>query len=156
MRRTLLALLASFVLTGVAHAQQSQNPGGAGAYNQDLGPVISNSARAPGTVTTAQQTNQGALGLLCVYYASAVTGSPSVVVDVETYNPQSATWYPIGKTDAITLVSTPVHLYVYPERIVTDSPSASSPWHLPYYWRVGQTISGSGSVTGNISCQYLR
>lgn len=134
-------------------------------YNVDLGALITNALRLPGTVTSAVQQNLANRGVLCKLVETLSSGTPSTVFKIQSYDAASATWTDLATSTALTggTQTNGVSALVYPGAVMTTTPTGwvlnSLP--LPRAWRLSQTISaglGAGatpSTTSKIGCNYL-
>ena len=149
---------AALVLTGVAFAQV---PSSTGPYNSDFGVVITNTARPPSTVNSAQQSNTSYGGVWCTWNQTGTSGSPSTTIAIQGYDSASATYQTMAISGALTANATPTSVMVYPSVTASSSVLANSgvsvSLHLPRYWRVQQVSTGSTTTaTGTVGCGYLK
>jgi hypothetical protein len=149
-------VVAAIALTGVAFAQV---PSSIGPYNSDFGAVITNTARAPGTVNSAQQSNASYGGVVCTWYQASASGSASTTIAIQGYDSASATYQQLAISGALTSSTTPVSVMVYPgiasSGLANSGVSAS--FHLPRFWRVQQVNTGASTTsTGTVGCGYLK
>jgi hypothetical protein len=128
-------------------------------YNVDLGALITNSARAPATVTSAQQDNLAYHGAECTFNQSAASGSSSTVFSIQFYDSASNTYQTLVTSGAITASATPTTIVVYPGIQTSSLPTGMVALNmdLPRKWRVSQTNSGANTTTtGTIGCNLLK
>lgn len=168
-KRTLKSVLISSValaaLSGIALAQAPAQP--APPYNVDQGataPILTNTARVPGTYNSAQQNNPAWTGVMCTLNQTAVTGT-STVFSIQFLDSASGLWQTLVSSAAITTaVNTPTTIMVAPG-IQTSSTTPISPLptnmvvqplRLPRFWRVQEVITGGTSTTGTIGCNVLK
>lgn len=128
-------------------------------YNVELGAVITNSARAAGTVTTAKLQNLAYVGIECTFDQTAASGSPSTTFAVQFYDSASNTYQTLVTSGAITASATPTTIVVSPAIQTSSLPTGmvALQMHLPLYYRISQTITGAGTnSTGTIGCNLLK
>lgn len=169
-----IALIAGLAIAAVSFLPlrdaKAQTPANPAPYNVDIGALITNSLRAPGTVTTALQANTNWRGVICTMEPTASSGSGSIVFKIQGYDAASATYtdyiqsigLTVGPTVSSAILNTGYSLIVYPGVQTTGLPAdvRAISLHLPRSWRVSQTIgSGSGNtnnaISGTIGCNYL-
>ena len=163
--RTLLSVLAFSALVaigtigGVAFGQvPSANP----PFNGDTGALVTDAAAVAGTVNSAQQNNLDKSGVVCTYVASAVSGAPSVTINIQNYDSASNTYYTMSTTGAFIPSSTPTNTMVYPAAQASSDPAtfpSNSVMGLPLsrFWRVQRVLSGANTTsTGTLGCNQLR
>lgn len=102
------------------------------------------SAARTATPTPGDYTMSGRRGMHLVIDVTALSDTPSVVPQVEAYDPLSGRWYALLTGAAITATGTTV-LKVYPG-IATQINAAASDI-VPDRWRVTMTHADSDSVT---------
>lgn len=148
-----LVLAAAIALTNLpAEAQSPSLP--PPPYNVELGAVITNSARAPATVTTAALQNLAYVGVECTYNQTAVTGSPSTTFSIQFLDAASNQWQTLLTNAAVTTaLNTPSTITISPG--ITAASNVALSLHLQKTWRVSQTTT-SGTVTGTIGCNLLK
>lgn len=128
-------------------------------YNVELGAVITNGARAPGTVTTAKLQNLAYNGVECTFNQASASGSPSTTFSVQMYDSASNTYQSLATSGAITGTATPTTVVVYPGIQTSSLPTGmvALNMHLPLFWRVSQTVTGANTTTtGTIGCNLLK
>lgn len=152
-----LTLLAALWLAGpLARAQVPSIPG---PYNVDLGALITNTARAPATVTSTQQDNLAYNGAECTFNQSAASGSSSTTFGIQMYDSASNTYQSLVTSGAITANATPTTIVVYPGVQTSSLPTGmvALSMKLPRKWRVTQTNAGANTTTtGTIGCNLLK
>lgn len=127
--------------------------------NADLGAIITNALRTPGTVTSNQQTNTDGVGLICVFTMTASSGGPSSTFKIQGFDAASASYYDLATSGAITALNTPTALITKSGAISADAiaPNVVKSVPVPLKWRISQTITGAGTaVTGTIGCNKLK
>lgn len=147
-----MIILAALFLALAAPVARAQS-------NTDLGAVITNALRTPGTVTSNQQTNVDGNGVVCVFSQTAVSGSPSTTFKIQGFDAANNSYYDLAVSGAVTALNTPTALTVHPGVIAADaiSPAVAKSTLVPAKWRVSQTITGAGTaVTGKIGCNKLK
>lgn len=153
----LAAMIAIFgIASGPSRAQVPSLPNS--PYNIELGAVITNSARAPATVTTAKLDNIAYVGVECTYNQVSHAGSPSTTFQIQFFDAASNTYQTLVTSGAITADATPTTIAVSPG-IATSGPTGyvGLNFHLPKSWRVQQiTTTGGSTVTGTIGCNLLK
>lgn len=170
MRRLTSMLLASFIALSVAlapmTAARAQTPSlPPPPYNVDIGPVITNSLRTAGTVTSSVYQNLANLGILCKFLETVSSGSPSTTFKIQSYDAATNSYSDLATSGAATGSAAAVtgqSVLVYPAAALTTTPTG---WvleavPLPRAWRVSQTIAGAGGAAGpattsKIGCNYL-
>jgi lipoprotein-anchoring transpeptidase ErfK/SrfK len=149
------ALLALSVLVAVATSARAQQ---ATVTNQDLGVQITNSARVPGTVTTAPIINSGWKGITCTYNQTEHANTPATTISIQAFDAASSTWFTLVTSGSIANDATPTPISVYPGQQTASLPAGmvASGLHLPYKFRVSQTMAGaSATITGTVGCNAL-
>jgi hypothetical protein len=135
-------------------------PSTPGPYNQDLGALITNSARGAGTVTSSQQDNLAFNGVVCTYAQSAHGGTSSTTFAIQAFDAATNSYFTLVTSGAITADATPTPIAVYPGMQTASLPAGmvAIGAHLPRKWRLSQTVGGTGTptVTGQIGCNLLR
>lgn len=148
---------ALLLLGAAAHAQVPSQPNS--PFNVELGAVITNSARAPATVTTAKLDNLAYAGAECTFNQSAASGSSSTTFGIQFYDAASNSYQTLVTSGAITASSTPTTVVVYPGIQTSSLPTGmvALSMKLPKSWRVTQTNAGANTTTtGTIGCNLLR
>lgn len=129
-------------------------------YNVSLGALITNTARAAGTVNSAQQNNLAYSGVICTFNQTAVTSTPSTVIKIQAYDSASGQYLDWVSSGAVTTaLNTPTPIVVAPGVQTSSLPTGMVALnaHLPRFWRVVQTITGgSVATTGTVGCDYLK
>lgn len=166
MKKLKIYLLSSCVaaaLAGIMFSSpllQAQVPALPGPpYNTELGAVITNSARTPGTVTTNKLTNLANVGIECTFDQTAASGTPSTTFSIQFYDSASNTYQSMVTSGAITSSNTPTTIWVGKGEQTASLPSGmvSVGLPLPLYFRVSQTITGANTTsTGTIGCNTLK
>lgn len=126
--------------------------------NVELPVLITNAAVAASTVSSAQQTNLYARGLVCTFNMSAHTGTPSTTVVIQGFDPVSNSYYTLGTSGAITADATPTSIMVYPAIQTASLPTNMTGFgtHLPKRWRVQNVVAGTTPVvTSTTGCVTL-
>jgi hypothetical protein len=95
--------------------------------------------------------NKAAVGVQIAIRVTAVTGAPSMVVKVQGVSQNGVRWDMIASA-AITGVGTTV-ISLFPGATPTANVMAND--HLPFSWSIVRTISGTGTVTGDIAAILL-
>lgn len=153
-------VIAAVLLLGLPAVALAQVPSVPPPYNVELGAVITNSARAPGTVTSSQQDNLAYNGVECVFNQTAVASVPSINFSIQAYDAASAQYQTFLTSSAIAgATNTPQMLMVYPGIQTSSLPSgvAAVNLKLPRKWRVSQTVANTGATTtGTIGCTLLK
>ncbi len=168
-KRTILAGVSLAVLAAIAalngpllppaHAQTPALP--PQPYNVELGPVITNSARTPGTVTTAKLQNLAYNGIECTLNQHVVSGSPTTTFSIQMFDSASSTYQTMVTSGTVSnSVDTPTTIAVYPgisATVTNFTGFVGASMHLPLYYRVSQTISGANTTsTGTLGCNLLK
>lgn len=138
---------------------RAQTPSIPGPYNVDLGAVITNAARVPGTVTTAPQTNLAYNGVVCTFNQTGASGTPSTTFSIQQYDSATATWTTLVTSGAITSNGAATPIVVYPGIQTTSLPAGmvALSMKLPRTYRVSQTITGANTTsTSKIGCNLLK
>ncbi len=138
---------------------RAQVPSVPAPYNVDLGAVITNSARAPATVTTSQLDNLAYDGAICTFNQSAASGSSSTTFGIQMYDSASNSYQTLVTSGAITGTATPTSIVVYPGVQISSLPTGMVALNmkLPRKWRVTQTNAGANTTTtGTIGCNLLK
>jgi hypothetical protein len=154
----LLALVAAAAAMLLTPAR-AQVPSVPAPYNVDLGAVITNSARAPATVTTSQLDNLAYNGAECTFNQSAASGSSSTTFSIQFYDSASNSYQSLVTSGAITSSSVPTTIVVYPGVQTSSLPTGMVALNmkLPRKWRVSQTNAGANTTTtGTIGCNLLK
>lgn len=121
------------------------------ARNNTEGTLLASAARTA-TVSSADQTNHNARGVIVYVNVTAVTATPSVVFTIEGKDPVGGAYKALLTATAITDV-TGMGLYafvVYPGATASAGLQSSLP--LPRTWRVTATHGDADSIT--YSCAY--
>lgn len=159
----LVAAVALYLAPLAAFAQVPSNPA---PYNVDLGALITNALRVPGTVTTSNQANTNWKGVTCTFAETVQSGSTTKAFSIEAYDTATNSYRSLG-TATITAYAgpgaapgTPFTLSIYPGIATSSLPTnvTGVSLHLPRWWRLSQTISGTGvttATTSKIGCTYL-
>ncbi len=132
--------------------------------NNDIGAVITNTARAPATVTgTPSVQNNNWRGVVCTALGTASSGSPSEVISIEGFDAATAAWYTIATTG--TIQWTPAGTFsaktiaVYPGVAVgsLSSGNVAQSAVLPKLWRLKDVVAGTNgpTLTSKIGCNYI-
>lgn len=161
MKTLRLLAFAAATMSALAFAipAKAQTPSVPGPYNVDLGAVITNAARVPGTVTTAPQTNLAYNGVVCTFNQTGSSGSPSTTFSIQQYDSATASWTTLVTSGAITSNGAPTPIVVYPGIQTTSLPAGmvALSMKLPRTYRVSQTIAGAGTTsTSKIGCNLLK
>lgn len=167
LRSALSLAIALFALTGIALAQvpSTQPP-----YNIELGgtgsaagtPLITDTARAPGTVNSVQLSNLDKEGAICTFNQNGTpSGSPTVTFNIQNFDAASQQYYTVATSGSQTpSTNTPLAIYVHPGAQTASLPTAvvgASGLSLSRYWRVQQVLAGSNTtMTGTVSCNVLK
>lgn len=159
LRNMLIAAAAAIVLVGASFLPTlAQVPSNPAPYNIDLGALITNTARAAGTVTTSAQANTNWRGVVCTFKQTAASGSPSTTFSIQGYDAATATYLTYVTSGAITDTTTTA-IAVYPGMLASAVPAGMTAVNasLPRTWRVSQTVGGTGgpTTTSKIGCNYL-
>lgn len=159
-RLAAVAAIGALALLGSLAPSPAQTPSTQPPYNTDLGVIITNSARAPGTVTSSQQDNLDGVGLACTIVQSAASGNPTIALTIQGYDAASATYYDLATTGTVDpTTSTPITLMTKPGIIAADavSPNIAKSIAVPRKWRLSQVLAGaSTTMTGTVGCNKLR
>ena len=156
------AVVAALAWATVPVLVQAQGPvpSAVGPYNIDLGALITNVAQGNGTVNSAAQANLDQSGVVCVMKQSAVSGTPSTVFGIQSYDAATASWNTLVSSGAITTSTANLYsLWIRPGLIAADVPSngVGKSTALPRAWRVTETVTASGdTTTSKIGCNLLK
>ncbi len=155
--RLLRSALALFALAFTATAALAQVPSTSPPYNVDIGAVITNTARAPATVNSAQLNNLDKAGAICTLNATALSGTPSVTFSIQNFDTASQQYYTVVTSGAQSpSVNTPLAIMVHYASQTASLPTAvvaAQGVPLARYWRVVQVSTGSNTtMTGTIGC----
>jgi hypothetical protein len=164
-----LLFLAAAVLCLTPSPSKEQVPSTAPPYNIDRGvgsngaqvPLIALSAQAPATVNSAQQGNLDKEGVICTLAVTAVSGSPTVTVNVQNYDYASGDYYTVITSGAISVsTSTVQSVYVHPGAQTASLPtavSAASGLSISRYWRVQAVVAvSSTTATGTVGWNVVK
>jgi hypothetical protein len=106
-----------------------------------------------GVVNGSDNSGQKAgIGLKVIVTVDSITGAPNLVVKIQGKAPNGGAYFDMAATAAITAAGTTV-LTMFP-----GAPSTANLFindHLPFTWRLVRTITGTGTVTGDISAIVL-
>lgn len=162
-RRVLIVAAALSVAAAIPFmASAAPNPPATGyPVNQDIGAVITNTARAVGTIQGSPTTvNTKWRGVTCATRFVTETGSPTQVLTIQGYDAASNSWYSIKASATYTTDDAPgtvKTLTVYPgvavSSLASDNEAQSAV--LPRVWRLNQVIGGSGTLTSTVGCNYI-
>lgn len=156
------ALAVLLVSSGLVFAQVPAI--GPPPYNVDLGALLTNTARVPGTYNSATQNNLAYQGVMCTMNQTAVTGT-STVFSIQFLDTASGLWQTMVSSAAITTaVNTPTSIVVAAGlQTSSTTPIAGLPslmvtmgLKLPRSWRVQEVVTGGTSTTGTIGCTVFR
>lgn len=177
MKLTARLLAVALALSALASAATAQTPSLSPPYNTDLGAVITQTLRGPGTytttpcgapfVTTSPCTPQSLdkTGIVCTSLWTASSGSPNEVFSIEAYDAGTNSWYQLATSATATRANgaTARSVAVAPGVAVSSlsSPNVAQSAIVPRAWRVKQVIgSDSGAagpaLTGKIGCNVTR
>jgi hypothetical protein len=122
--------------------------------NFDTGAILTLTAQAAGTVTSADQTNVNGRGLACTFNQSAHTGTPSTTFSIQYKDTASASYVTLLTSAAIANDATPTALFLAAGANVANSSDVRP---LPHIWRVSATVGGSTPVvTATVGCSVIR
>lgn len=150
------------VLALIPCAALAQVPSTVPPYNTDTGVLITNAARAAGTVTSSQQNNLDKVGVVCTLLQTAVSGTPSTTFSIQGYDAATNSYNTLATSTAVTTSTSAIHTaWVQPGLIAADVPTngVGKSTHLPRTWRLSQTITDNGAddrATSKIGCNYLK
>lgn len=123
------------------------------AANLDYGAVITNTARVPATVHSADLTNFSGTGVMCVFNQTAHASSPSTTYSIEAKDSASGAYVSLLTSAANTADATPSFIVVHPG--VAETANVSTGLPIPRTFRVTEVVGGTGSTTGTIGCHVL-
>jgi len=160
-------LAAALGAIALASAYAAPNPPANGyPVNVDLtNAIITNTARAPATVTgTPATANTNWRGVVCAFKVTASSGSSTETWSIEGFDAATASWYTVATTAAISVnpyaAASVNTLSVYPG-VATSSLSSGNAAQsavLPRVWRLKDVIanvSGGPTVTSKGGCNYI-
>lgn len=154
-----LVLVGALALLPVSIAA-AQVPTSQPPYNTDIGAVITNSLRGPGTVTSSQLNNLDKTGVVCTFQQSAVSGSPSTTFSIQGYDAATNSYNTLVTSGTITTSTSNIYaLAVHPGIAVSSLPAnyVAQNIVLPRIFRVSQTIAGGGTATtSKIGCVIVK
>lgn len=116
--------------------------------------VLASAARTADPVATTDEgfgTPRGSNALSVVVVCTASAATPSVVVNIEGYDPASATWVTLLASAAITGAGT-TQLQVYPGSVVTANVAADKV--LPDRVRIRPVHADADSITYSIGATF--
>lgn len=159
--RALVSVLVFGAVALVIGPAVAQVPSTQPPYNVDLGAVITNAAAAPGTINSAQLNNLDKTGAICTFYPTAITDTPTVVLNIQNYDSASGVYYTIATSGAAADVvdDTPVVVAVHSLQTASlpSGVTAASGIQLSRYWRVDEVLAGSGSTTtATVGCVVIK
>jgi hypothetical protein len=114
--------------------------------------VLLPSVARTATVATGPLKNSQYRGVVVFVNCSAIAATPSVVANIEGWDPGSNTWYLILASTAIVAVSTR-KLVVAPG--ITAAANASVADVLPATWRVNMVHGDADSITYTVSASLV-
>lgn len=123
--------------------------------------LFTNTLQGVATVSSNILNNLAYEGLQCTYNATALSGSPSVTINIQAYDEASATFTTLltSGTANNTTLNTPTTIQIYPGIQTTSLPSnvTSLSWHMPRFVRVQEIVAGaSTATTGSVGCDWLK
>ena len=167
-RSTLKSLILAGAVCGAlasAVAAAPNPPANGYPVNQDIGAIITNTARTPATVTGTPATpNTNWRGVVCSFKVTASSGASTETWSIEGYDAATANWYTIATTAAIPVnpnVAAPTGtIAVYPGVAVgsLSSGNVAQSAVLTRTWRlkdVVANVSGGPTVTSKGGCNYI-
>lgn len=114
-------------------------------YRRDLFPSAARTA-----TPTPAEVDEDTEGVRVVIDVTAIVSTPSVVFNIDGYDPLSDKWVPVISSAAIVAVGTTV-LTVYPGAPVTTNVSANS--LVPQRWRVRPVHGNANSITYTVGSE---
>jgi hypothetical protein len=151
----------ALVLLAVPHfSTQAQVPSANPPFNADLGVLLTNTARAAGTVNSVAQINLDKLGVICSYNATATPSFPQITLAIQNLDSASGNWYTIAtSTISSPNINVPIvvmdHYGMQTSSLPTGVAGASGVL-LSRQWRVQQVTTGIGSTTGTVGCVLVK
>lgn len=162
---TLLGVLAVGLLSlslFSQHPVSAQVPSAQPPFNVDVGAVITNTARAAGTVNSTAQSNLDKEGAICAFNmtATSANNSTQIVLAIQNFDTASGLWYTVVTSTASSPTNNvPIVVMVHDGMQTASLPAsiaAAQGVLLSRTWRAQQITTGVGTTTGTVGCNIMK